>query len=184
MDYLSQNIGMNLSRIRKSKGMSLDAVSEQTGVSKSMLAQIEKGVANPSIGVLGKIMSGLRVSLDDLVENPVINHYQLDIESMDPTKEVPEEYKVFTCFPYGENNKTEVYRINIKPGKQYYSGGHGEHTREYISVIDGELMVHTSGESYKVTKDDAFRFDCDQEHTYCNVGDGELKFNVFFVADI
>ena len=55
MDYLSNNVAVNLKRIRKSKSMSLDQVSEQTGVSKSMLAQIERGTANPSLGVLGKI---------------------------------------------------------------------------------------------------------------------------------
>lgn len=51
MDYLSNNVAVNLKRIRKSKSMSLDQVSEQTGVSKSMLAQIERGTANPSLGV-------------------------------------------------------------------------------------------------------------------------------------
>lgn len=40
MDYLSYNVSENLKKIRKAKGMSLDQVSEQTGVSKSMLAQI------------------------------------------------------------------------------------------------------------------------------------------------
>ena len=59
MDYLSHNVSENLKRLRQSKGMSLDQVAEQTGVSKSMLAQIEKGTANPSLGVLGKITSGL-----------------------------------------------------------------------------------------------------------------------------
>ena len=48
MDYLSHNVSENLKRLRQSKGMSLDQVAEQTGVSKSMLAQIEKGTANPS----------------------------------------------------------------------------------------------------------------------------------------
>ena len=52
MDYLTENVAVNLKRIRQSKGMSLDQVSEQTGVSKSMLSQIEKGTANPSLGVL------------------------------------------------------------------------------------------------------------------------------------
>ena len=60
MDYLSHNVAVNLKQIRLSKGMSLGEVAEQTGVSKSMLAQIEKGTANPSLGVLGKITSGLR----------------------------------------------------------------------------------------------------------------------------
>ena len=49
MDYLSHNIAINLKRIRKAKAMSLDVVAEQTGVSKSMLATIEKGDANTSI---------------------------------------------------------------------------------------------------------------------------------------
>ena len=57
MDYLSYNVAVNLKQIRLSKGMSLGEVAEQTGVSKSMLAQIEKGTANPSLGVLGKITS-------------------------------------------------------------------------------------------------------------------------------
>ena len=52
MDYLSHNISINLRRIRQSKSMSLEQAAEQTGVSKSMLAQIEKGTANPSLGVL------------------------------------------------------------------------------------------------------------------------------------
>ena len=44
VDYLSHNVSENLKRIRQSKGMSLDQVAEQTGVSKSMLAQIEKAL--------------------------------------------------------------------------------------------------------------------------------------------
>ena len=47
MDYLTENVAVNLKRIRQSKGMSLDHVSEQTGVSKSMLSQIEKGNGEP-----------------------------------------------------------------------------------------------------------------------------------------
>ena len=70
MDYLSHNISINLRRIRQSKSMSLEQAAEQTGVSKSMLAQIEKGTANPSLGVLGKITSGLRIEFQRLIETP------------------------------------------------------------------------------------------------------------------
>ena len=63
MDYLNKNISINLKTIRREKGMSMDEVAEQTGVSKSMLGQIERGEANPTIGTLGKIVSGLRVDL-------------------------------------------------------------------------------------------------------------------------
>ena len=88
MDYLSHNIAINLKRIRKAKAMSLDVVAEQTGVSKSMLATIEKGDANPSIGVLGKIMSGLRVDLQDLTQVPQGDVYLVDVENLEPIQSV------------------------------------------------------------------------------------------------
>ena len=46
MDDLNYNVAVNLKRIRREKGMSLERMAEQTGVSKSMLAQIEKGIAD------------------------------------------------------------------------------------------------------------------------------------------
>ena len=103
MDYLSHNIAVNLKRIRKAKGMSLDVVAEQTGVSKSMLATIEKGDANPSIGVLGKIMSGLRIELQDLTQAPQNSSYLVELEKLEPTKDVKGQYHVWTCFPIADN---------------------------------------------------------------------------------
>ena len=86
MDYLSHNVSENLKRIRQSKGMSLDQVAEQTGVSKSMLAQIEKGTANPSIGVLGKITSGLRIEFQRLIDPPRVDYALISPDDLVPTK--------------------------------------------------------------------------------------------------
>ena len=98
MDYLSHNVSVNLKKIRQSKGMSLDQVAEQTGVSKSMLAQIEKGTANPSLGVLGKITSGLRIEFQTLIDPPRQDYCLVTPEGMVPTKELEGQYRVWTCF--------------------------------------------------------------------------------------
>ena len=82
MDYLVHNIAINLNHIRKAKGMSLDVVAEQTGVSKSMLAAIEKGAANPSIGVLGKIMSGLRIEHCTHAKDKDVDARQISVRMM------------------------------------------------------------------------------------------------------
>ena len=42
MDYLSNNVAVNLKRIRKSKSMSLDQVSEQTGVGNNLFELIAR----------------------------------------------------------------------------------------------------------------------------------------------
>lgn len=181
MEYLSHNIGVNLKRIRKSKGMSLDIVAEQTGVSKSMLAQIEHGTANPSIGVLGKIVSGLRIEFNDLIQTPPLDSYMVRVNETIPTKEMPGKYKVWTCFPIEDNNVVEIYRIDIEPDGVYTSGSHGEKTREYIAVMDGELTISLKDGLHTVTRDDVFRFESDQDHKYMNLTQTTLRFMTFFV---
>ena len=141
MDYLSHNVAVNLKQIRQSKGMSLGEVAEQTGVSKSMLAQIEKGTANPSLGVLGKITSGLRIEFQTLIDPPREDFCIVNPKEIFPTKELEGQYKVWTCFPYEDSHSVEVYRIDIEPGGVYMSGSHGEKTREYITVTEGVLTI-------------------------------------------
>lgn len=182
MDYLSHNVAVNLKRIRRAKGMSLDVVSEQTGVSKSMLAQIEKGCANPSLGVLGKIVSGLRIEFNDLITTPPRDAVLIHVGSTMPTKEVENEYRVWTCFPIEDNNVAEIYRIEIEPGKRYFSGNHGERTREYISVLEGEVVVELETARHTVTREDVFRFESDQDHTYINESVEKVTFMAFFVT--
>ena len=181
MDYLSNNVAVNLKRIRKSKSMSLDQVSEQTGVSKSMLAQIERGEANPTIGILGKIASGLRIEFHTLLESPPMDSCLVSIKELVPTKEVVGKYKVWTCFPYEDNRTVEIYRIDIEPGGEYVSGSHGEHTREYIAVSKGMLTVVIDDEETQITEDDVFRFESDRVHKYENCTEFPVSFLTFFV---
>lgn len=183
MDYLSHNIAINLGRIRKAKGMSLDVVAEQTGVSKSMLATIEKGHANPSIGVLGKIMSGLRVTLGDLTQAPSKDAYVVDLHGLAPTKDVPGAYRVWTCFPIADNHTVEIYRIDIEPGAAYPSGGHGERTKEYVFLLHGELSLEIAGgERCTIREGQAFRFSSEDEHIYRNLTHHPISFASFFVV--
>ena len=180
MDYLNQNIAANLKKIRLARGYSLDVVAEQTGVSKSMLGQIERGEANPTIGTLGKIVSGLRVSLADLVETPGESVYPVCGEWLIPTKEVEGEYRVYTYFPYEKQRNFEMYVIEVEVGAAYKSGAHGENTKEYVIIQSGELRLRVGGEDYLVKAGDAVRFDSDKDHEYRNNGNELLKFVSIF----
>ena len=157
MDYLSNNVAVNLKRIRKSKSMSLDQVSEQTGVSKSMLAQIERGTANPSLGVLGKITSGLRIEFQELIQPPRVDCCLVTPAELVPTKEIAGQYRVWTCFPYEDSREVEVYRIDVEPGGVYTSGGHGEKTREYLTVTDGVLTVECHDHVQEINRGQVYK---------------------------
>ena len=173
MDYLTENVAVNLKRIRQSKGMSLDQASEQTGVSKSMLSQIEKGTANPSLGVLGKITSGLRIEFQELIATPLVDSYLVTPEDLVPTKELEGQYTVWTCFPYEDTRLVEIYRIDIEPG--------GEKTREYLVVTDGVMTVECNGKEHEIHLKQAFRFETDQTHIYRNRGTEKTSCMCFFL---
>lgn len=180
MDQLNSNIAANLRKIRLARGYSLDVVAEQTGVSKSMLGQIERGEANPTVGTIGKIVSGLRVELRDLLDNPMQEVYPIQKKLLIPSKEAPGAYKVYTYFPYEKERNFEIYVIEIQPGAKYYSGSHGEQTREYIVVEEGVLRLIVGECCYTVMTGDAIRFDTDKEHEYRNDSDILLRFTCVF----
>ncbi|MEZ8384857.1 helix-turn-helix domain-containing protein, partial [Vibrio splendidus] len=45
-------VGVNLKRLRQEKGWSLDKTAKETGVSKAMLGQIERGESSPTVAKL------------------------------------------------------------------------------------------------------------------------------------
>lgn len=181
MNYVSKNISINLKKIRHAKKMSLDDMSEQTGVSKSMLGQIERGESNPTVETLAKIVSGLRIGFEDLMDEPREPVYHVGYDEMIPTKDVSGQYKVYTYFSFTKNRKFEIYMIEIEPGGAYESGSHGEKTEEYITVVEGDLTMTISGEEYLVRNKDAMRFDSDVKHVYMNKGSKKVVLMVYFV---
>ncbi|OLO38824.1 hypothetical protein BTR23_11225 [Alkalihalophilus pseudofirmus] len=61
--------GGNIRELRKKKGMSLDRLSELSGISKSYLSYIERGLqTNPSLAVLEKMAQALGIELVYLIE--------------------------------------------------------------------------------------------------------------------
>ena len=61
MEQVSLKIGERLKEIRNTRQLTLDDVAELTGVSKPMLGQIERGQSSPTINILWKISTGLKM---------------------------------------------------------------------------------------------------------------------------
>ena len=59
-------VAKNIRRLREESKLSMDELSKLSGVSKSMLAQIERGEENPTISTLWKLSNGMKVPFDAL----------------------------------------------------------------------------------------------------------------------
>ncbi len=62
-----------IKQLRLLKGYSINALSEKTGVSKSYLSYIERGIQkNPSLQILSKLANSLGTTVEDLLEEDII----------------------------------------------------------------------------------------------------------------
>lgn len=67
-----QIVGWNLRRIRAEKGLTIEELGHEAGVDASSVARIERGTANPSIGVIEKLGMVLKVPLTEFLVEPEI----------------------------------------------------------------------------------------------------------------
>lgn len=172
MTDLNAVIAFNLKRFREEKKLSLDKVADLTGVSKSMLGQIERGESNPTINTIWRIATGLKVSFTSLIHWPQPDAMIVHTADVEPLVADHGRYRVYPVFPYEEGRRFEMYIIEIEAGGYYDSlDAHSEKTQEFITVMDGELTVLTNQQEYAVRQGDSIRFRADKPHAYHNPGE-------------
>ncbi|MCD8039443.1 MAG: XRE family transcriptional regulator [Lachnospiraceae bacterium] len=179
MSQLDKNIAANLKRIRKSKNMSLDMLAERTGVSKSMLGQIERGESNPTVATIEKIVEGIKVPFEDLIyqkKEPIVI---IDNEKLPMYKAQEGAYQVRAIFPYDRHRNFEVYEAKIEPGEDCERFVSNEGSCEYIMVLQGTLTLETESGTYEVSANHAIKMDSLRRHSYHNRGMQRLILNIF-----
>jgi transcriptional regulator with XRE-family HTH domain len=178
MENIPVLVAQNLKRIREEKKLSLDKLAELTGVSKSMLGQIERSESSPTIATLWKIANGLKISFTTLLNAPQTDTSVVRKADIKPLIEDNGKYRLYPFFPIEEGRRFEVYLIEIEKGGYLSADAHPEGTQEFLTVFMGELTVRVDNEEYHVAEGDAIRFRADRSHVYHNSGDILAKMNL------
>lgn len=168
MDTMSGIIAENLKRIRKENKWSLDAVSEMTGVSKSMLGQIERGESSPTIATLWKIATGLHISFIGLLEQSEKEAEIIFKDEVNPLLSDGGHFRLYPFFPYHHERKFEMLHIELDPGSRSISEAHDPGTEEFVMVYEGCFVLETDGKRHQVEAGNAIHFQADRPHVYEN----------------
>lgn len=70
MEDMNAIVARNIRRLRDNRQLSLDELARLSGVSRSMLARIERGEGNPTLSTLWKVANGLGLPFDELTVRP------------------------------------------------------------------------------------------------------------------
>ncbi len=168
MDQIQEIFSENLKRLREERGLTLDQAAKLSGVSKSMLAQIERGVTSPTISTIWKISNGLKVRFTDLM-----SRQEAEVEIVDHAKlgaliEGDGLYRTYPLFHYSQDRQFEIYYIELDQGGRLDAEPHPRRTQEHVMVFSGTLDVTINDKLFVVPAGSAIRFQADQPHAYQN----------------
>ena len=166
---VNRTVGANVKRLRSLAGMTLDALGERADVSKGMLAQIEKGATNPSIGTLCKIANAFSVTLQTLLADTA----SAKIEKIDVSKAVnlwsgEGGGAARLLFGLDLMNLIELWKWSIPPGLTHRSEAHPTGAKEVALVLRGALTLRVGDRVETVRANQAIIFEADCRHEYSN----------------
>ena len=170
MEQSIEVIAANLREIRDSRHLSLDQLSDLTGVSKSMLRQIETGRSSPTIATIWKIANGLRLSFTALLRKPTIPAEVRSFRGEKPLTAESEHYRLFPLIPFEPQQSFESYYVEIDPGTLFAGEPHEGNVYEYVFVIHGRLQISVDGKDFAINENEFLQFQANCPHAYKCLG--------------
>lgn len=165
-------LGKVLRRTRAELGLTLDQLSARSGISKSMLSQIERGLVNPTFSIVWNMTQALGLDLSTIVgdaeadKRRVIEHVR---EYSTPVKKSADgKCSLHLLSPKRTVLPVEWYDLRLKQGGELASEAHAPGTYEHVTCLEGRLCLDIAQTEINVEVGETVRYYADQPHTLRN----------------
>ncbi|GAA3113292.1 helix-turn-helix domain-containing protein [Streptosporangium carneum] len=152
-------VGPRLRRLRVKRGLTLTALSEVTGISKSTLSRLESGQRRPSLELLLPLASAYHVPLDDLVGAPEVGDPRIRLTP----RSLPDggTFVPLTRSPGPlQAYKMVIFDRGAEPDYRTHEG------YEWLYVLDGRLRLVLAEHDLVLGPGEAAEFDTRLPHWF------------------
>jgi transcriptional regulator with XRE-family HTH domain len=164
-----KQLGLRIKAIRIAKNMTIADLSTRSGVSESLISQVERGLGNPAFMTLIKLTQGLEIETAELFSNgdpsaAIVIHPEDRIKMKIPGRGVfnerltPEGFCSFTALI----TKYEPHSSEEQPYN--HAGG------ETMFIAKGTFEFHYGNRTYMLQENDAINFRGEIPHWGQNPG--------------
>lgn len=163
--------------LRKRKGWTLEELSAACGVSRSMLSEVERGAANPTLGVAFRIAQAFSMTLGELVDGggggagPRIDVIRSDDRTYHFRSD--RNCRIRTLSPLHLEKSVEFYEVVLHGGGALRSLPHFAGARELLTVHKGAVRVRSGGDAAELRAGDSAHYPADVEHAIENASPRE-----------
>jgi transcriptional regulator with XRE-family HTH domain len=171
-------VGATLQRLRLNRGLTLEDLSRVAGVSKSMLSQIEREKANPTIAVAWRLANALGIGIAELLATETKDVESIRILDAHETPTLPGDhagYVLRILGPMELAGKFEWYELTLAPNGALVSNPHDPGTTEHLTLLHGSMEVEVENTKKKLKLGGTARYHADKSHAIRNIGKTEAK---------
>ena len=175
------SLGPTVQRLRKAAGLSLNELSGESGIAKSLLSKIENNETNPTLNTMWRLSRALNTSLDELLKE--IEERPKFLAQLSPTQlpVLMSEDRLCELKIIGDIETVEwvqIYELSAKPGGVLDSAPHPNGTVESLFIRAGRARVEVDGESWDAGAGELLRYRGDLPHRITSIGDTPLSANM------
>lgn len=174
-DAINENLGRRVKKLRGDKGWSLEELANASGVSRSMLSEIEREKANPTLTVTFRIARAFGLTLQELIESAEASASKIQVIRASDRAQVyrsDKQCEIRTLSPLNLEKDVEFYEVSLRVGGALRSQAHFEGTREFLTVEEGSVSVESGTDTEELRKGDSGTYRADVPHAIVNTGKG------------
>jgi len=175
---MKYKFGEKIRQVRERKGFTLKEVAQKTGVSESMVSQIERNKVSPAIDTLLNLADVLAIDIEylfsDYKKEKTVNLVRLAERKKIIQKDVVYE-QLSKTIGIKEEHSLEAFYMEVKAGAEKGSHEYGHVGRELGIIIEGQGAFQIGNQSYEVAAGDSISFASDVPHVLTNTGKKTLK---------
>ena len=170
------NIGEKIAQIRKSKDLSVRELSKLANITPSLLSQIERGLANPSVNSLKSLANALNTPLFTFFTSEVIKE-DLIVRG-DKRKKVilsGSDNVIYEMLTPGNNENFEFAIMNLSPNTSSCNDFIYHNGYEISYVLEGEVSLCFDDEKFTLYKGDSIKIPAGINHRWENNSEDNAK---------
>ncbi len=170
------NIGEKIAQYRKSKDLSIRELAKMAEVTPSLLSQIERGLANPSVNSLKSIANALNAPLFTFFTSEIIKE-DLIVRGNNRKKVIlpGADNVIYEMLTPGINDNLEFAIMDLSPKSSSCTDYIHHNGYEIAYVLEGEVILYLDDEKFDLNKEDSVKIPAGIKHRWENNSDIEAK---------
>ncbi len=189
-DDLQSRIARRVSELRAARGLSLDTLASASGVSRSMISQIERGQSSPTAVVLERLATGLGVALVDLFDTPLAANAAppspvARLASQQPWRDPQSGYVRRNVSPSGMASPIQIVEVTFPPRARvtYETSVRVPRVHQQVWVLEGRMHVSVGDVLHKLDAGDCLAMVLDQVTSFHNPTRSAARYAVVVASE-